>query len=283
MHRHCILCQSENLSTRYLLKGFHILQCGKCSLVFVGEQLSQEELIPYYEAQEMDGFIYSEAANRANLEFYYTKIVDSILKRVPQGRILDVGCSSGYFLDGMKVHGWECHGIEMDARYARQASAKHGDAIYSGSLEEYACEENFFDVISLQDVLDHFSDPLQGLRKCHALLKPGGLLIVKVHDISSLYAKLTGPKYYALLPPLHLVYFSRKTLLAALTQSGFKVEGHQYFSHLLFLKTVLHWLMPADKKSLRYRFLERLGDSFWGKLKIRKNLRDIVTVFAVKA
>ncbi len=282
MHNVCIFCKSKKLAIRYVVSDFHILQCKECGLSFVGEVLSKEELIPYYEKQKLDVSVYSDEANKENLKYYYSKIADHICQRVPTGKILDVGCSSGYFLDCMLEYGWECHGIEMDARYAERARGKHGSHISGGALEEYECPQDFFDVISMQDVLDHLPDPLKALAKCHDLLKPGGLLIVKVHDVSSLYARITGSKYYAILPPLHLVYFDRRNLLAMLEASGFGVEQYEYFPHLLFLKTVLGWLSPENKRHVLSRICASLGSSLIGKIRIKKNLFDIVTVFAHK-
>ena len=113
MHNVCIFCKSKKLAIRYVVSDFHILQCKECGLSFVGEVLSKEELIPYYEKQKLDVSVYSDEANKENLKYYYSKIADHICQRVPTGKILDVGCSSGYFLDCMLEYGWECHGIEM--------------------------------------------------------------------------------------------------------------------------------------------------------------------------
>jgi SAM-dependent methyltransferase len=246
----------------------------------VEEQLSSKDLLPYYEAQRFDQLVYANEENVKNLKFYYGALVQDIHKRFSVGRILDVGCSAGYFLDLMREKGWECHGIEMDARYARMAQERHGASIFAGTLEGYQdVKEGYFDVISMQDVLDHLADPVAGLRRCFRMLKPGGMLIVKVHDVGSVYARLTGPKYYGFLPPLHLVYFNRDNVRRALVRSGFVVDGHRYFPHILFLRTALYWMLP-QKKGMVYSLVKKIADSWVGKIRIRKNFFDVVTVFA---
>jgi len=279
MHKACIVCRDKDIFTKYIINGFHILQCNHCSLLFVGERLSQKELKTYYEKIE-DDRVYDDSRNTENLKFYYIKLADLISKKMPIGKVLDVGCSAGHFLDSMQ--GWESYGIELDSRFAEMAKAKYGNNIHIGTLEDYECTQGYFDVITLQDALDHMSDPLQALTKCNALLKPGGLIIVKVHDISCFFAKLTGPKFYALIPPDHLAYFNRKNLTEALVISGFEVEESRYLAHLLFLKTALYRLSQNNKQNFFYWLYRVLGHSPLGDLKIKKNLNDIVTVFARK-
>ena len=107
---------------------------------------------------------------------------------------------------------WECHGNEITKHYGMTAREKYGENIFIGPFDDYPLREGYFDVITLQDVFDHIRDPLPMLEKCHRLLRPGGLIAVKVHNISCLYAKFTGKNFYALIPPAHLFYYDKQTL-----------------------------------------------------------------------
>ena len=51
-----------------------------------------------------------------------------------------------------------------------------------------------------------------------------GLIIIKVHNISCLYARLSGPKFSALLPPFHMSYFNKKSLRVALSKTGYTMR-----------------------------------------------------------
>jgi hypothetical protein len=114
------------------------------------------------------------------------------------------------------------------------------------------------------------------------MLKEGGLLVIKVHNISCLYARLTGAGFYAIIPPSHLFYYDRRTLTLAASKSGFEVVETKFIAHLLRLSTVFMRLSRGDKKSLFYRIYLALANRSVGKIKIRKNLHDIITLFAVK-
>ena len=114
------------------------------------------------------------------------------------------------------------------------------------------------------------------------LINPGGLIVIKVHDISCLYAKFTGQNFYALIPPSHLFYYNRRSLSALVEKAGFRVTDSRHIGHILKVKTVFFRLSRGDQSSPYYRIFERLNRSSVGDWKIYKNLHDIITVFAVK-
>ena len=119
----------------------------------------------------------------------------------------------------------------------------------TGSFEDYPLREGYFDVVTLQDVFDHFRDPLPALEKCRRLLKQGGLIVIKVHNISCLYAKLTGRHFYAVIPPSHLFYYDGRTLAHTLSKAGFRVVNSRFIGHLLKLKTVFWRLSRSNTNS----------------------------------
>jgi SAM-dependent methyltransferase len=278
LHKSCPLCGSKALKHRWGVNGYTIVRCGDCSLVFVQNILSREELAAYY-ASSGDQ-VYSDD-NSELLNYYYNILRDRINAAVSRpGKIFDVGCSGGWFLEAMK--GWECYGCEIASADAEKARRKFGDRIFPSTLEEYPEVDDFFDVITLQDVFDHLSEPLPALAKCHRMLKEGGLLVIKVHNISCLYAKLTGAGFYAIIPPSHLFYYNRRTLVLAAEKSGFEVVETKFIGHLLRISTVFMRLSRGNKKSLFYQIYSALADNSLGRIKIKKNLHDIITMFAAK-
>ncbi len=280
-HSRCYVCDSDRLTPRWVIDGFNIVRCDVCSLVFVRDRLTLDELGEFYAREEIaDNFVYTDPANLPNLNYYFLKLRDLIGRYKSGGRILDLGCSSGAFLDVMD--GWERHGIEFSGPYADKAIAKYGRNIHCGTLDDYPCEDNYFDVITLQDVFDHVPDPLQALRACRRILKPHGLIVIKVHNISCLYAKVTGRRFYALLPPFHLSYFNRHSLGEALTRTGFGGAQVLYIGHLLSLKTIAYRLSQCGQPGFFYTIYKALDASPFGNVAVRKNLRDIITVVATK-
>src|SRR5205814_8631925 len=192
---------------------YPIASCAGCSLLFVQKRVTEDELAEHYKTGTDP--TYDEEDNLDCLNYYYRRLRNVIETNYSQpGRILDVGCAAGGFLDTMS--GWECYGNEIVASYIELARKRYGERIFAGSFEEYPIRNAYFDVITLQDVFDHMRAPIVTLRQCHAMLKPKGLLVIKVHNISCLYAKMTGRRFYALLPPSHLFYYNKRTLKLAL-------------------------------------------------------------------
>jgi SAM-dependent methyltransferase len=276
-HTACPICASAALKGLWKVNGYSIVRCQGCSLVFVENLVTPEELNAHYAVP--DGSYGMD--NTDCLTYYYEVLRGLIEERHPQrGKILDIGCSAGWFLDVMK--GWECHGNEISPAYAQIAQERFGERVVNSLFEDYPMRENYFDVITLQDVFDHLRDPVAMLRKCQAMLKPGGMIVIKVHNISCLYAKLTGPRFYAVQPPSHLFYYDKSTLELLLGKTGFQMTDARFIPHIMRIWVVFHRLARVNQNSPFYKIGRRLKSTWLGETKIKKNLRDIITVIAVK-
>ena len=278
-HKQCIICTSNEIDPLYKVNGFNIYSCRKCSFQFEVEILSSDELDKYYEidAEQMDDLTYIDKGNVENLNYYYKRLSKLINEKLSVGKILDVGCNGGYFLDCME--GWERHGVELVNSQATKAKEKYGDNIFNGAFEDYKFSDQYFDVITLQDVLDHMPDPIECLERCKHLLRPDGLIVVKVHNISCLFSKLSGSKFYAICPPVHLGYYNKKSLSVALHKVGLKFDRYMFLPHLMYLKTIPYRLSRQNKDSIWYSLYQMLNNNRLGTMVIRKNLHDIITVF----
>jgi 2-polyprenyl-3-methyl-5-hydroxy-6-metoxy-1,4-benzoquinol methylase len=140
------------------------------------------------------------------------------------GTLLDVGCGNGRFLGVMRLLGWRVHGIEPDARsaeIARRASGARVDAQLDAGLYQPA----FFDVITMNHVLEHIPDPVAALETCLALCRPGGRIGIVVPNWRALGHRIFRRDWYALEPPRHVVMYEPATLGRALEHAGFRVDS----------------------------------------------------------
>ncbi|MGH8211224.1 MAG: class I SAM-dependent methyltransferase, partial [Steroidobacteraceae bacterium] len=130
----------------------------------------------------------------------------------PGRRVLDVGCGNGQFLSWAREWQWECHGVEMDAA-AAQIARDRGISILGSQLEELAPEHGgSFDAITLSHVIEHVYDPVDVLRRCHQLLKPGGYLWLETPNTDSLGYALYGAHWRGLEAPRHLALLNFASL-----------------------------------------------------------------------
>lgn len=138
----------------------------------------------------------------------------SIVTRfVTKGRLLDVGCASGLFLQAARDAGWAVVGVEPSEALFAKAKAALGESteLHCTTLEHTKFATASFDAVTMWDVLEHVPDPLGFLQACASLLKPGAHLFVNVPDLDSFEARILGKRWPLLLAE-HLNYFNRKSL-----------------------------------------------------------------------
>lgn len=205
-------------SSAYGLCG-PIVQCRRCRLVFQSPVPPPAEIIHAYEEvvderyeQERIGRVHTFGRDLAELQRY-----------VSPGRVLDVGCHIGLFLEIAEGAGWEAWGVEPSHWAAKRAEAR-GLRVINGALDDADLPREYFDAVTMWDVIEHLSDPLGALRHCRSLLKPGGIMAVCTMDVEALFPRLVGRRWPWYMQ-MHLIYFSKRTLAAMLDAAGYDVLG----------------------------------------------------------
>jgi SAM-dependent methyltransferase len=141
-----------------------------------------------------------------------------------RGRLLDVGCGAGYFLDAARADGWQVAGVELSEPAAAVARDSLGLEVCTGSLAQAAFPNDAFDLVTMFEVLEHMRDPGAALDEANRVLRRGGLLAIEVpNDMDAYRARLARPdNRWWVIPPVHLHYFNASTLSRWLLMSGFE-------------------------------------------------------------
>lgn len=140
------------------------------------------------------------------------------LDRKP-GRLLDVGCGNGEFLEFAKKYGWNVVGIDLDEKAVAEAGSSGLD-VSVGGIEVIAAGEKF-DFISLSHVIEHVYDPTELIRSCYSLLSEGGTLWLETPNIDGLCRSIYKSNWRGFEPPRHLVLFNRTALNTLCLEAGF--------------------------------------------------------------
>jgi SAM-dependent methyltransferase len=171
--------------------------------------------------------------------------VKQILKRSNgQGRILDVGCSTGIFLSGLQRHGWECYGVEPDLKAAEYARKRFGVEVFHGYLEDAGFPDNYFDVVTMIDVLEHVYDPMSTLREVNRIVKLDGVFFGNLPNADAWERFLFEPYWVGWDVPRHYNVYTRKTVRQLLEAQGFKDVNLFSFTgrHGAFMLSLKFWL-----------------------------------------
>ncbi len=228
----CPLCRGLDFKTLVVEQTLPVVRCAGCALVFVNPRPNRDGLLQFYEnyfpmesaplwQKQMADVFLKEGLNRIR-EFKGS----GVLKLNAKPKLLDVGCGMGFFLDLMRQAGWDTKGIEPAPEAARHAREKLKLDLYEGTIEEAVLSDSF-DAVTLWYVLEHVPNPHEILDRVARLLKPGGLLIIRVPNqnvtIDRILNFLGFQKFFLINPPRHLFDYSPKTLSRFLDQRGFRI------------------------------------------------------------
>ncbi len=239
---------------------FTVVKCKKCDLIYINPQPSEKELGRYYVFDYYGnyGSIFHKIFSIINIFFMRNKSKEILNKK--KGRILDIGCGDGSFLEYMKNKGWDAYGVETSGPGAKIAEKKLKKNIYNSELKRIKFQKGYFDVVTLWYVLEHVKNPDTMIKEVGRIIKNEGTLVLSLQNIKSLQAKIGGDKWFHFDIPRHLYHFSPETLNKLLKKNGFKVEkirhlsfGYGFFG---FLQTFLN-MLGFIKFNFLYRLIKR--------------------------
>lgn len=190
------------------------------------------------------------------------------LAHTPIGKLLDVGCGGGRFLNRMQKRGWRVEGSDFDEQAAQKVSYKYAIKTHVGDLTQCKLLADSFDVITLSQTIEHLYDPNATLHECLRLLKPGGLLILTTPNAESVGAIEFGSFWRGWEAPRHLHLFTVNSLKKLVQRAGFEV-----FQALTYSagSSVVYRVSRANRQSRKLTWLEEFDLLVWS---YRKELQE---------
>lgn len=281
----CRLCRSQRTHLLYRLSFAALWRCGDCDAGFLDPVPTSEELHRFYNNPDYHGKdhpnYWSNCQEGYSADNVVTKEFSGLLDRItpgPGGKLLDVGCAMGVFLDLAQKRGWKVQGVELSAYASQYAREKFGLTVHNGTLEGAAFPDASFDAVTAWDVLEHLADPVSFLKEVKRVLKPGGLVFVETVHYKSLanavghliyivtFGKVQWP-LYRLYGIHHIYYFSKRSMRELLKSTGFTAAEYRM--------TEFH-IERIDGMSLFVRWMMRIiyGFQKW------TGLTTVITVLA---
>ncbi len=246
-----------------------LMQCRGCGLV-VDPEVWKPGLDETMETEWFEGE--RDSPDSSWVRWFERRNNERTLKRITplwsgnESRLLEIGVGSGSFLECARRLGFRVTGCDLSRSICKHAERTYRIAVHHGQVHTLPAER-VFDIVVMNHVLEHVSDPVDLLREVRRRMSHGAILHVAVPNIGSWESRLRGWVGYE---PYHLVYFSPATLRKAAERAGFlvsRVSTHESFSgwFLAILRTFLrtYRLEASRRMSMRRRRSDTLGEHMY--------------------
>jgi 2-polyprenyl-3-methyl-5-hydroxy-6-metoxy-1,4-benzoquinol methylase len=235
----CPLCEQQSRESLHLLHTT-VWECpnSQCRLRFAAPPLDETQLREAYEKH------YYPRSGNTSVEIWENtpmvilrQVFGSIIRQfdgVAGKSLLDYGCGVGHLCRLASELGMEAVGIEPDEAARAQGSTRMSNGVFAHLSDlQRAHPKRQFDLICLWDSIEHLRSPWTDLSALRNFLKPDGRLLITTPNAESLRARVFGGRWGSYVNPTHFYYFTRSSLRAVLTASGYTgiEEWHCYVSY----------------------------------------------------
>jgi 2-polyprenyl-3-methyl-5-hydroxy-6-metoxy-1,4-benzoquinol methylase len=239
----------EEVETVYMMLGGKYgrhVKCRNCHLIYVNPIEKASKINEAYFQRNTD-----DARIIRGSRLTATESQVRLIKRYGNGTyLLDIGCGEGFFLFNASKAGYTTKGIEISQDVAEYARREFSLDVEAKPFEDMRFEQEYFDVVTLWQVLEHVPYPFLVLREVHRILKPGGLLATSTPDIGGVLAKIFRRRWWNL-RRLHINQFTAGTLADMLSRAGFRnvfsTNYKEYISLSMLVIPVLKYLKMYER------------------------------------
>ena len=213
--RPCPACASLRLRALGRKRGFALLQCPQCQTVFTDHLPTAEEEHPYDDYYRPDNLEKPDFLNQR-----LDEIMADFSSFRQSGRLLDIGCGGGEWLQAARRAGWQAQGLEVSAPVVDYLRGQ-GFEIFHGFLEDAVYPNAHFDMILAIEILEHVPDAQAILNEVARILRPGGVLWATTPHGHGISARLLKKDWSVITPPEHLQLFVKRGMQKMLHNAGF--------------------------------------------------------------
>ena len=218
----CYICGSDKIKSLYDFMEIKIMECKSCRVNFLNPFPDYEKIKSIYTKEYYNSWgINNNTESLSKMKKTTARNwLDKVCKYKKSGKLLDVGCAMGYFMETADERGLEPYGVELSEFSYKIAKEKFPGKVFNGILEKAPFENNYFDIIVMSDLIEHIRDPLRILKKANQLLKDDGILMISTpnnRDFSRMILQNKWMHYKI----EHLFYYSVRSIGILLEKQGF--------------------------------------------------------------
>lgn len=241
------------------------VRCRACSLVWLTNPPDAAQLAEHYPDESYWHDPGTAKSLISRLEEIYRRIlftteITRTMRFIDCGKMLDVGCGSGYVAGLYKKRGFAVTGIDISEHALRIARECYGVDCAHGNFSADRFEKNSFDFVNMDYFLEHIPDPMRALADARAILRDGGILRLAIPNAESLQFKMFGKRWFNIEAPRHLYIFTPQVITKMLAANGLQLIHIDHFS----IKT--NPVVCASSFSLRLNPHKIVASGFGAKL-----------------
>jgi len=239
MNQQCSLCGYDGpMAEVYPSQQIH--RCPECALVFWAGD-GNGDLAGLYTSDYFHGEEYRDyVGDRKLIQRDFRRRINALRKLKPGGKLLEIGCAYGFFLDLARQH-WDVRGLDVAEEGVAHAREQLG--LTNVEVADFLAlpdEPESCDVICLWDTLEHLPGPVAVIDRAARWLKDDGVLVITTNDVDSRISRMRGDKWRQIHPPTHLYYFSPETLTRAVENAGLETVDVSYVGYTRGYKSMAY-------------------------------------------
>ena len=236
--RKCPNCNNDKSNFELKKDYLNLVKCDNCNLVYTNPLFNEDHYKEIYQSKEYQNIVkdLGESSHIYRKERFGKERVKNIIKYFNKKdiSILDVGCSTGFFVEAAIENQLRCIGIDLNPS-AIEFGKKRNLELYVKDI--FDINNQNFDVITLFDVLEHLTNPADIINKIYKLLNKNGITSIYVPNYDSASRMLMGRDAHFIWPTHHLNYFNIDTISNFLEKRNFDVlevntEGLDIFDYI---------------------------------------------------
>lgn len=214
---------------RYGYPGyFRLFECTNCSHGFLENDFDAAELgnlySNFYPRRSLRLEDHVPHRERSGFWAWLDGEQRSAFRWVPPGvRVLDIGCGFGESLGYHRARGCDAYGVEADSNIQRVAE-RFGYNVHVGLFDPSNYDPESFDYVTMDQVIEHVTDPIATLSDVKRVLKPGGRLVLSTPNFQGWGPRVFGDRWIHWHAPYHLQLFTRKSMAAVAAATGFRLD-----------------------------------------------------------
>ncbi|MBI3397222.1 class I SAM-dependent methyltransferase [Candidatus Woesebacteria bacterium] len=280
----CNLCGStkykiflNNVKSPEFEEEFTLVKCTRCGLIYLNPRPTKNHIGKYYSTPN---FFSDFSDARGKYAFLY----DMIFREIKSGKVFDIGAGTGLFLTEFKKGGWEVDGLEPSVIARRIAKKKFGINLKKEDVLDINFKDEYFDLVVLNNVIEHLYRPTETLKKVSRIVKKGGFVLISCPNIKGMGPLLFRQKWYGMDTPRHLYQFCPESLETILNHSEVKIFkiSHNFYRHnySVLFESLRRTFSPRNSETRKSE--KTLIKPNTGEKKSKQSLVTQVGIFACK-